>query len=161
MGFCKIDNCMMEKENFKGDLQVRVNHTNLDTYLVDRKIHLKTFYKIKDYYLSSLNYLFMNMKKFYKTMKNYNCKLKESYELNEITKQFFDKIALMNKFVLVSDIKLSNNTEILMQNPKISIENEITSKLNFYENKIKFFQLYYHSLLSNQLDLFDEKLYCI
>ena len=103
----------------------------------------------------------MNMKKFYKTMKNYNCKLKESYELNEITKQFFDKIALMNKFVLVSDIKLSNNTEILMQNPKISIENEITSKLNFYENKIKFFQLYYHSLLSNQLDLFDEKLYCI
>ena len=94
-------------------------------------------------------------------MKNLKCKIIDSYKLNDISKTFFENIGLRNKFVLSSDIKLSNNSEFLILNPKITIENEITDKISFYENKIKFFQSYYQSLLNNELDLFDEKFYCI
>ena len=103
----------------------------------------------------------MNLNKLLKKLKIYKCKLKDSYDLNELSKNYFTKIASENNFVLNNEIKLSNYSELLILNPKSTIESEISSKILFFENKMKVFQVYYMSLTNNHLELFDERFYCI
>ena len=106
MGYCKIDNCMTEKENFNDHVQVQVNHTNMETFLVNRKVQMKSFYRIKDYYLSSLNYLFMNLKKFSKALKKFKCKLKSSK--HEFLKKYEIK-------VLEEKITFGHTTDVMVK----------------------------------------------